>query len=98
VGAARFQALVGQAEGEKGPHVKLIQLALMIADNADITDGEIKSSAYGPSTKAAVLAYKTGRSIINFSYQTNLSAPPTWSVTLPKASTAQRYPTASSAR
>jgi peptidoglycan hydrolase-like protein with peptidoglycan-binding domain len=56
-------------EGENGPHVKLIQLALMITDNADIARAELEASSYGPSTKAAVLAFKTQRSIINFSYQ-----------------------------
>ena len=56
-------------EGQKGPHVRLIQLALSITDNADIAAAEFASSSYGPSTKAAVLAYKTKRRIINFSYQ-----------------------------
>lgn len=56
-------------EGQKGSHVRLIQLALTITDNADIAGAEFASSSYGPSTKAAVLAYKTKRQIINFSYQ-----------------------------
>ena len=56
-------------EGQKGPHVRLIQLALAITDNADIAGAEFASSSYGPSTTAAVLAYKTKRQIINRSYQ-----------------------------
>ena len=56
-------------EGQKGSHVRLIQLALAITDNANIAGAESASSSYGPSTKAAVLAYKTKRQIINRSYQ-----------------------------
>jgi len=56
-------------EGQKGPHVRLIQLALAITDNADIAGAEFASSSYGPLTTAAVLAYKTKRQIINRSYQ-----------------------------
>ena len=61
-------------EGQKGPFVRLIQLALTITDDANIAGGELTSSSYGPSTKAAVLAYKTKRRIINFSYQTQPDA------------------------
>jgi peptidoglycan hydrolase-like protein with peptidoglycan-binding domain len=56
-------------DGQTGPHVRLIQLALAITDNADIAGAELASSSYGPSTKAAVLAYKNKRQIINHSYQ-----------------------------
>jgi peptidoglycan hydrolase-like protein with peptidoglycan-binding domain len=61
-------------EGQKGPHVRLIQLALAITDNADIAGAESTSSSYGPSTTAAVLAYKTKRQIINRSYQSKPDA------------------------
>lgn len=60
--------------GDKGEHVRLIQLALMVLDNADIADSEFSSSTYGPTTKDAVLAYKTKRSIINYSYQSKADA------------------------
>lgn len=52
--------------GARGDHVSKIQLALIQLDGAVIdADG-----AYGPATAAAVLAYKTKRSIINTTYQT----------------------------
>jgi peptidoglycan hydrolase-like protein with peptidoglycan-binding domain len=56
--------------GDRGPHVKLIQIALAAVDNADIADGESRASLYGQTTAAAVLAFKTARNIINKSYQT----------------------------
>ena len=53
-------------QSAKGPHVEKIQLALIILDDAKlVTDG-----AYGPSTAAAVRAYKQKRGIINTAYQT----------------------------
>jgi hypothetical protein len=61
-------------EGERGSHVRLIQLALTITDNADIAGADLASSSYGASTKAAVLAYKTKRQIINRSYQSTPDA------------------------
>jgi peptidoglycan hydrolase-like protein with peptidoglycan-binding domain len=61
-------------EGQRGAHVRLIQLALAITDNADIAGAESSSASYGPSTKAAVLAYKTKRQIINRSYQSTPDA------------------------
>jgi hypothetical protein len=57
--------------GDSGEHVQLIQSALVSLDGADIPDSERSSGAYGRSTTAAVLAYKTRRNIINTSYQTN---------------------------
>jgi hypothetical protein len=53
-----------------GGHVLKIQSALMILDDADIDDREQRLALYGPSTAAAVLAYKQKRQIINYSYQT----------------------------
>jgi hypothetical protein len=52
-------------QGEKGPHVQKIQLALDVLDDANlVTDG-----AYGPKTASAVLAFKKKRHIINTAYQ-----------------------------
>jgi hypothetical protein len=51
--------------GAKGTHVGKIQRALIALDGANISPDE----SYGPATSAAVLAYKTKRKIINFSYQ-----------------------------
>ena len=51
--------------GDRGDHVRKIQMALIQLDGAKIaTDG-----MYGPGTAAAVLAYKTKRGIINRAYQ-----------------------------
>jgi len=55
--------------GSTGPHVELIQLALMDIDDAAIDAGELAAKRYGPSTAAAVLAFKKKRKIINRSYQ-----------------------------
>ena len=58
-------------EGATGEHVAKIQAALMLLDGAKIERGEIMLKRYGPSTASAVLAYKTKRRIINFTYQTH---------------------------
>lgn len=55
--------------GAKGEAVNKIQLALIVLDNASISRQEILDGSYGRSTAAAVLAYKSKRRIINFSYQ-----------------------------
>ena len=55
--------------GSVGTHVARIQIALAILDGASIDSKEAKSHTYGPSTAAAVLAYKKKRNIINWSYQ-----------------------------
>ena len=57
--------------GDAGPHVHLIQLALMIIDDLAIADAEYSAKRYGPTTTSAVLAYKKKRRIINRSYQTS---------------------------
>ena len=54
----------------RGKHVAKIQMALTLVDNAKIALIELMESHYGPTTTAAVLAYKTKRRIINYSYQT----------------------------
>lgn len=56
--------------GASGEHVARIQRALQLLDNAAIDLLELKARRYGPSTAAAVLAYKRKRHIINTSYQT----------------------------
>jgi hypothetical protein len=56
--------------GDRGPHVRKIQTALILLESARIAYDEARGSFYGPSTAAAVLAYKQKRSIINRSYQT----------------------------
>lgn len=56
--------------GARGDHVGLIHKCLLVLEPTPIAANEIRSKAYGPSTAAAVLAYKRRRQIINSSYQT----------------------------
>ena len=56
--------------GASGGHVLRIQTALIELDNATIDPSELQRLFYGPSTAAAVLAYKKKRKIINPNYQT----------------------------
>jgi hypothetical protein len=56
-------------QGATGDHVAKIQTALYILDGSKIDKAELDAKQYGPSTAAAVLAYKTKRNIINRSYQ-----------------------------
>jgi peptidoglycan hydrolase-like protein with peptidoglycan-binding domain len=55
--------------GAVGDHVAKIQAVLEDADGLQIDPGEREAKRYGPSTAAAVLAYKKKRSIINRAYQ-----------------------------
>jgi hypothetical protein len=55
--------------GQSGEHVADIQIALQHIDGLNINATELLSKTYGPSTAAAVLAYKKKRKIINSSYQ-----------------------------
>jgi hypothetical protein len=55
--------------GAVGDHVTNIHSALTVIENASIDDAELRDGRYGPSTAAAVLAYKRKREIINHSYQ-----------------------------
>jgi len=55
--------------GDQGPHVRRIQVALILIDDAAIDQGELDAQYYGPSTASVVLAYKTARNIINKAYQ-----------------------------
>jgi peptidoglycan hydrolase-like protein with peptidoglycan-binding domain len=57
-------------QGARGPHVGKIQSALIQLDGASIAQSELTASHYGPSTAKAVLAYKTKRNIVNYTYQT----------------------------
>jgi hypothetical protein len=56
--------------GAIGDHVTKIHSALTVIEDASIDIAELNDSRYGPSTAAAVLAYKRRRQIINYSYQT----------------------------
>lgn len=56
--------------GASGEHVAKIQFALFAVDALRIDRTELAAQRYGPSTAAAVLAYKKKRQIINRSYQT----------------------------
>ena len=54
----------------QGPHVAKIHTALFLPDGASVASAELERQLYGPSTAAAVLAYKRKRNIVNRSYQT----------------------------
>ena len=56
--------------GSVGEAVSKIHTALLIIDNRQVSAEELKSRRYGQTTAAAVLAYKTKRSIVNPRYQT----------------------------
>ncbi len=56
--------------GAVGDHVGKLQTALRLVDSLAIESHELFATKYGPSTAAAVLAFKKARHIINFSYQT----------------------------
>lgn len=55
--------------GETGEHVERIQVALIDLGSVEIAEDELSARRYGPSTAAAVLAFKRARKIINRSYQ-----------------------------
>ena len=55
--------------GATGRHVSLIQKLLLVLEKARISDGELRAGLYGPTTAAAVLAYKRKRNIVNRAYQ-----------------------------
>jgi peptidoglycan hydrolase-like protein with peptidoglycan-binding domain len=57
--------------GSVGDHVSKIQTALATIDGFLVDPRELKTKSYGPSTAAAVLAFKRTRNIINFTYQMN---------------------------
>ena len=53
-----------------GDHVAKIQTAVSRLNGYTIAFEEIREMRYGPSTAAAVLAYKRARNIVNRNYQT----------------------------
>ena len=55
--------------GDSGEHVALVQEALQVLDGAEIARDELAGRAYGRSTAAAVLDFKTKRGIVNRAYQ-----------------------------
>ena len=55
--------------GDRGPYVAKIQYAVMVLEGGTISAQELQQQLYGPDTASLVLAYKTRRKIINFSYQ-----------------------------
>jgi len=55
--------------GERGTHVAKIQEALTKLGAGVISADEITHNFYGPTTKRAVLGFKTARKIINPAYQ-----------------------------
>jgi len=55
--------------GTRGEFVSKIQYAVLALAGGEIGVGEIRGQVYGPDTARAVLAYKTKRGIINFTYQ-----------------------------
>ncbi len=56
-------------QGDRGPHVSKIQHSIKFLDSAFISQEEMDTQTYGPSTAKAVLGYKTSRKIINQKYQ-----------------------------
>lgn len=54
----------------KGEHISKIQTALFVLDKISVAPNELRTETYGPSTAAAVLAYKQRRNIVNLAYQT----------------------------
>ena len=56
--------------GAKGPHVALIQSALVRLRFLSPSDAKVEVGVYGSRTSAAVLAYKRQFKIINYRYQT----------------------------
>lgn len=55
--------------GTQGEFVAKVQAAVMYLDELTIDEQELDTQTYGPSTAAAVLAFKKKRKIINYSYE-----------------------------
>ncbi|MGB8473588.1 MAG: hypothetical protein WCE61_05815 [Candidatus Acidiferrum sp.] len=55
----------------RGHHVSKIQTAIFILEEVSVAPAELRSQTYGPSTAAAILAYKRRRNIVNRAYQTH---------------------------
>jgi hypothetical protein len=58
------------AKGLSGTHIADVQAVLNLLDDLFIESAERSAQTYGPSTAAAVLAFKRKRKIINTRYQT----------------------------
>jgi peptidoglycan hydrolase-like protein with peptidoglycan-binding domain len=58
--------------GATGDHVRKIQMALSLLDGLQMDSGDLADKTYGPSTAAAVLAFKRKRNIVNWSYETQV--------------------------
>ncbi len=56
-------------KGDRGPHIRKIQGAILLLEGGTIDGAEIEGQRHGPTTATAVLAYKNRRHIINKSYQ-----------------------------
>jgi hypothetical protein len=56
--------------GTKGPFVNKVQRALAQLDGDIVTQAEVDSQTYGPSTASAVLNFKRRNNIVNRTYQT----------------------------
>jgi len=56
-------------EGAVGEHVAKIHTALFAIDGLPVSPDELRTCTYGKSTVKAVLAFKTKRNIINYSYE-----------------------------
>jgi hypothetical protein len=56
-------------EGAVGEHVSKIHTALFAIDGLSVSADELRTQRFGKSTSAAVLAFKTKRRIINYSYE-----------------------------
>src|SRR5262245_36065913 len=56
--------------GAMGDHVAKLQAALSLVDGSTIDPAGRSGKRYGRSTAAAVLSFKTKRSIVNRAYQT----------------------------
>src|SRR5207342_3919648 len=56
--------------GQSGTHIADVQAVLNLLDDLSIDPAERSAQIYGPSTAAAVLAFKRKRRIINTMYQT----------------------------
>lgn len=56
--------------GQSGAHIGDVQAVLNLLDDLFIEPAERSAQLYGPSTAAAVLAFKRKRRIINRSYET----------------------------
>jgi hypothetical protein len=55
--------------GDRGSYVAKIQYAVLVLEGGQINGEELRKEHYGPTTAKRVLAYKSRRRIINFTYQ-----------------------------